>query len=156
MGGGDSVRGHIKNILSVIAPVLLLLLISFCFLTFRTGKAYYGFKARMAQKNASTPLFLRAEKLGITYKSALDSPACALGKPVLWCVHFSSSQVYYGPGKDRPLDVTNPEQMPATIYPRYAGEYSCQNALMEITAVRTFDYSGARAMRVQTRFLDYP
>jgi len=81
--------------------------------------------------------------------------ASALGKPVLWCVHISSSQVYLAPGRNKPVDVVNTGEMPWQLYGTYSGEYDCRNALLEISGVRTFDFGGARAVRPQARFVDY-
>lgn len=113
------------------------------------------FRARIKQKAASAPLFKQAAKLGLTYEAVLAAPANALGKPALWCVHLSSRQAYCGPGRDKPLNITNAGEMPWQLYGRHSGDYECRAALLEITGVKTFDFEGARAVRPQARFLDY-
>lgn len=114
-----------------------------------------SFMARMQKKASSAPLFRTARKLGLTYEAALREPLAALGKPVLWCVHISSGQAYSGPGRDRPVDIANLDEMPAELYGRHTGDYECRNALLEITGVKTFDFGGARAIRPQASFIDY-
>lgn len=114
-----------------------------------------SFMARMQKKASSAPLFRTARKLGLTYEAALREPLAALGKPVLWCVHISSGQAYCGPGRNRPVDISNMEEMPAELYGRHSGDYECRNALLEITGVKTFDFGGARAVRPQAGFIDY-
>ena len=125
-------------------------------LTALTGNVVPAFNRRMARKAASAPLLRRAAELGITYETVLRSPADSLGKPVSWCVHLSSGQAFYGHDRSRPIDITNSGEMPSGIYKRQSGDYECSSALLEITAVKAFDYGGARAVRVQTRFVDYP
>lgn len=114
-----------------------------------------SFMARMQKKASSAPLLRTARKLGLTYEAALAEPMAALGKPVLWCVHISSAQAYCGPGRDRPVDISNLEEMPAELYGRHSGDFECRNALLEITGVKTFDFGGARAVRPQAGFIDY-
>lgn len=114
-----------------------------------------AFRARMEKKASSAPLLRTARKSGLTYEAALGAPAEALGKPVLWCVNISSSQVYLPPGRNKPLDVVNIGEMPVELYGRYSGEYDCRNALFEITGVKIYDFEGARAVRLQASFVDY-
>ena len=114
-----------------------------------------AFNRRMERKAASAPLLRRAGELGITYETALRTPSDSLGKPVVWCVHLSSGKAFYGHDKSRPIDITNPGEMPSNIYKPQSGDYECSSALLEITAIKTFDYGGARAVRVVTRFIDY-
>ena len=114
-----------------------------------------SFMARMQKKASSAPLIREARKLGLTYEAALGEPMAALGKPVLWCVHISSGQAYCGQGRERPVDISNLEEMPWELYGRHSGDYECRTALLELTGIKTFDFGGARAVRPQASFIDY-
>lgn len=146
--------GQVKKVLYLASAAVLasMLLALFGGLARRLTPA---FRARMEKKAASAPLFRQARKLGLTYEAALGAPMAALGKPVLWCVYISSSQVYFAPGRNKPVDVVNTGEMPWQLYGTYSGEYDCRNALLEISGVRTFDFGGARAVRLQARYIDY-
>lgn len=114
-----------------------------------------AFRARLEKKAASAPLRREARKLGLTYEAVLAAPAAALGKPVLWCMaKRQSGPALYGGLGDKPVLITNPEAMPSELYqyPRRP----CADALLEITSFNTYDYGGARAVRVEARFIDYP
>ncbi|PIU20008.1 MAG: hypothetical protein COT18_04620 [Elusimicrobia bacterium CG08_land_8_20_14_0_20_59_10] len=113
-------------------------------------------KSRMSKKAGTAPAARRAAQLGITYETALRSPAEALGKPVRWCVHLASGRAFYGAGSSRPIKISNSGQMPPELYRRQSGDYECRYALLEITGFKTFEYDSARAVRIETRYLDYP
>lgn len=111
-------------------------------------------RARLRKKASNAHLFRQAREQGLTYEAVLGSPGTALGKQVLWCVSKPpSGPALYGGSGGRPLEILNPEDMPSEIFQQH--RRPCADALLEITAFKTYDYGGARAVRIEARYLDY-
>lgn len=111
-------------------------------------------RARIQKKASNARLFGNARKLGLTYEAALSAPGAALEKQVLWCVSKQQSgpALYEGSGA-KPLEITNQDSMPSEIYRQH--RRPCAEALLEITGFKTFDYYGAKAVRLEARYIDY-
>ena len=111
-------------------------------------------RARLQKKASNARLFRQAREQGLTYESALDSPMTSLGKHVLWCVSKQpSGPALYGGSGGRPLDIPNQADMPSEIFQQH--RRPCADALLEITSFKTYDYGGARAVRIEARYIDY-
>jgi hypothetical protein len=147
--------GHLKNILTLTAAALVALALLSTLLTWTGGLAPV-LKERLAERAAEAPKFKEARQLAITYEAAMEDPQKVLGRHVLWCVHISSANSFVGMGSGKPLDITNQGVMPVELFKRQSGDFECQNALLEITGVKTYDFAGARAVRLQTRYIDHP
>ena len=111
-------------------------------------------RARIQKKASNAQLFRQARKLGLTYESALSAPLTSLGKPVLWCVSKpQSGPALYGGAGGRPVEIINQEEMPSEIYRQH--RRPCAEALLELTSFKTYDSGGARAVRIEARYIDY-
>jgi hypothetical protein len=154
MGGRDpEVNGQVRNVFYLIfaAVTAAMLLALFGGLARNLTPAV---RARILRKASNAPLFRQARENGLTYEVALSSPLASLGKQVLWCVSKQESgPALYGGSRDKPVDIINPEAMPSEIFRQH--RRPCAEALLEITSYKTFDYEGARAVRIEARYLDY-
>lgn len=145
--------GHLKNILAlllacvVITPLLIML-------SAHMQGAASGLRTRMGQKAAYAASLKQAKELGLTYESALASPAAALGKPALWCLRKSGTGRSFYKGDDtRPVYITNPERMDPTSG---SSHQDCQDALIELSTFTVYSFGGPAKLRVEARFIAYP
>jgi hypothetical protein len=146
--------GHLKNTFTVLAAALIALALLGTVLTWSAGAAAAGLRARLAQRKARAPLLKEAAALGLTYETAMAAPEKALGKHAVWCLRLYSGRAYYGFGTDKPVEIDNQQDMSAAEYNRQSGDFQCGKALVEIEGVKTFDFAGQRAVRLQLRYLD--
>lgn len=113
-----------------------------------------AFKVRMARKARSAILVKEAKEFGLTYESVLVAPAKAMGKPAVWCLKIRSAQevFYKGNGWER-IYIQNPREMYNFSSSR---RQTCINTLVTIKSMTVSEISGARNIRLEVDFVDYP
>lgn len=143
----------LKNIIAPLG-IAVILVLSVIFVLIQAETMMPAFKARMAKKARSTILIREARELDLTYESVLAAPAKAMGKPAVWCLKRRSAQeVYYkGNGVER-VYIKNPREMYDNSGSRHQ---SCIDTLVRIKSITASEISGARNMRIEVEFIDYP
>ncbi len=146
-------RVNLKNIITLLGGVIILVS-SLIFVLIQAETIVPAFKARMAKKARSSILIREAKELDLTYESVLSAPTKAMGKPAVWCLKRRSAQevFYKGNGWER-IYIKNPREMYDMSGSRHQ---SCIDTLLIIKSITASEISGARNIRLEVDFVDYP
>ncbi len=146
-------RVNLKNIITLLG-IVFVLVFSVIFVLIQAETIVPAFKARMARKARSAILIREAKELGLTYESVLAAPAKAMEKPVVWCLKRRSAQevFYKGNGWER-IYIKNPRAMYDISGSRHE---TCRDTLVIIKSITASEINGARNIRLEVDFVDYP
>jgi len=146
-------RASLKNIVTLLG-IVFVLVFSVLFMLIQAETIVPAFKARMARKARSAILISEAKELNLTYESVLAAPAKAMGKPAVWCLKRRSAQevFYKGNGWER-IYIKNSREMYDNSGSRHQ---SCIDTLVTIKSITASKISGARNIRLEVDFVDYP
>jgi hypothetical protein len=145
--------GHLKNILTLLAATLVLLVL-LASMTRVSRTLAPRFRTRLSAKAAQAPMLKEAKRLGLTYDSVLADPVKALGRPAVWCLRQGAGGLAaYDGDPDRTVEIVNPEDMPAV----YGSTHQqCADALIELSTVTYYSFGGVSGARLKARFVAYP
>lgn len=146
-------RVSLKNIVTLLG-IVFILTFSVIFVLIQAETTVPAFKARMAKKARSAILIREAKGLGLTYESVVAAPTKAMGKPAVWCLKRRSSQeVFYKSNGWERIYIKNPREMYDISGSRHQ---SCIDTLVTIRSITASEISGARNIRLEVDFVDYP